>query len=574
MTISKIFIERPVATSLLMVGILLVGAATYPLLAVAPLPQTDLPTIQVLAQLPNASPETMATSVTQPLERQFGQIPGISQMTSSSTLGNSAITVQFDLSRQLNGAAQDIQTAIDAASGQLPKDLPSPPTYRKVNPNDPPILILAVTSDILPLTSVDDYAENVLVEHLSQISGVGLINIGGQQKPSVRIQLDPAKVASLGLSLEDLRAVLATVTSDMAKGTINGPIRAFTIYDNDQEQKAAAWNDIVVTYKNGAPVRIGDIGRAIAGPENTLLAAWANDKRAILLRVYKLPQANITETVDLIAAALPQLRAAIPPAIKVDILSDRTQTIRASITDVQHSLILAIALVVLAIFVFLRTFRATVIAGVAVPLAIVGTFALIYVFGYSLDNLSLMALTIAVGFVVDDAIVMIENIERHVEAGLAPMEAAVKGAGEIGFTIVSISLSLIAVFIPLLLMGGVVGRLFREFAVTVTMTILVSALVSLSLSPMMSSRLLRDTQQVRHGRLYMLSERGFDLLLAGYRNSLDVALLPSANDPWDISRCGSRYGLSFRHDPQGLFPAARHWPDHRRIGGGAGRFLC
>jgi len=554
MNTSKIFIERPVATSLLMAGILLVGAATYPFLPVASLPQTDLPTVQVLAQLPNASPETMATSVTQPLERQFGQIPGISQMTSSSTLGNSAITIQFDLSRQLNGAAQDIQTAIDAASGQLPKDLPSPPTYRKVNPSEPPILVLAVTSDMLPLTAVDDYAENVLVEHLSQISGVGLINIGGQQKPSVRIQLDPAKLASLSLPLEDLRTVLATVTSDMAKGTINGPVRAFTIYDNDQELKAAAWNDIVITYKNGAPVRVRDIGRAIAGPENTLLAAWANGKQAILLKIFKLPQANVIETVGLITAALPQLRAAIPPAIKIDILSDHTQTIRASITDVQLTLIFAVALVVLAIFVFLRNLWATVIPGVAVPLAIVGTFALIYVFGYSLDNLSLMALTIAVGFVVDDAIVMIENIERHVEAGLAPMEAAAKGVGEIAFTIVSISLSLIAVFIPLLLMGGVVGRLFREFAVTVTITILVSALVSLSLSPMMCSRLLRDARHVRHGRLYMLSERGFDLLLAGYRKSLDVALRHHPTTFGIFLAAVVTAGYLFVTIPKGFFP--------------------
>ena len=554
MTISKIFIERPVATSLLMAGILLVGAVSYSLLPVAPLPQTELPTVQILAELPNASPETMATSVTQPLERQFGQIPGILQMTSSSTLGNSAITVQFDLSRQLNGAAQDIQTAIDAASGQLPKDLPSPPTYRKVNPSDPPILVLAVTSDTLPLTAVDDYAENVLVEHLSQISGVGVINIGGQQKPSVRIQLDPAKLASLSLSLEGLRTVLATVTSDMAKGTINGPIRAFTIYDNDQELKAAAWSDIVVTYKNGAPVRVRDIGRAIAGPENTLLAAWANGKQAILLKIYKLPQANVIETVGLITAGLPQLRAAIPPAIKIDILSDHTRTIRASITDVQRTLILAVALVVLAIFVFLRNLWATVVPGVAVPLAIVGTFPLIYLFGYSVDNLSLMALTIAVGFVVDDAIVMIENIERHVEAGLSPMEAAAKGAGEIAFTIVSISLSLIAVFIPLLLMGGVVGRLFREFAVTVTITILVSALVSLSLSPMMCSRLLRDARHVRHGRLYVLSERGFDLLLAGYRKSLDVALRHQPTTLGIFLATVVATGYLFVTIPKGFFP--------------------
>jgi hydrophobe/amphiphile efflux-1 (HAE1) family protein len=524
MSISTAFIERPIATSLIMAGILLVGAAAYPLLPVAPLPQVDFPTIQVSAQLPGASPETMASSVTQPLERQFGQIPGVTQMTSSSTLGNSAITVQFDLARNIDGAAQDVQTAINAAGGQLPKNLPSPPTYRKVNPADSPILVLAVTSDAMPLIQVDDYAENILAQHISQISGVAQVTIGGQQKPAVRIQVDPAKVASLGFSLEDLRAVLVNATTDSPKGTIDGPTRSFTIYDNDQVLQAAPWNDVIVAYRNGAPVRVRDIGRAVDGPENVKLAAWSGNKPAILLPVFKQPGANVIATVDLIKAQLPQLRAAIPPTVKIDILSDRTQTIRASVADVQFTLILTIGLVVMVIFVFLRNFWATVIPSVTVPLALVGTFALMYVLGYSLDNLSLMALTIAVGFVVDDAIVMLENIHRHIEDGLTPMEAAIKGAGEIGFTIVSISLSLIAVFIPLLLMGGIVGRLFREFAVTVTMTIMVSAVVSLTLTPMMCSRFMKSERHGRHGRLYMLSERGFDHLLAGYRRSLDVAL--------------------------------------------------
>jgi len=524
MNISNTFIERPIATSLIMAGIMLVGMAAYPLLPVAPLPQVDFPTVQVSAQLPGASPETMASSVTQPLERQFGQIPGVTQMTSSSTLGNSAITVQFDLSRNIDGAAQDIQTAINAAGGQLPKNLPSPPTYRKVNPADSPILILALTSDALPLTQVDDYAENVLAQHISQISGVAQVTIGGQQKPAVRIQLDPAKVASLGLSLEDVRAVLVNATTDSPKGTIDAPTRTFTIYDNDQELEAAPWNDVIVAYKNGAPVRVRDIGQAVDGPENIKLAAWANGKPAILLPVFKQPGANVIATVDLIKNALPQLRAAIPPVVKIDVLSDRTQTIRASVADVQFTLMLTIGLVVMVIFLFLRSLWATAIPSVSVPLALVGTCGLMYVLGYSLDNLSLMALTIAVGFVVDDAIVMLENIHRHIEDGLSPMEAAIKGAGEIGFTIISISLSLVAVFIPLLLMGGIIGRLFREFAVTVTMTILVSAVVSLTLTPMMCSRFMRSERQVRHGRLYRLSERGFDALLAGYRRSLDVAL--------------------------------------------------
>ena len=524
MSISNAFIERPIATSLLMVGILLVGAAAYPLLPVAPLPQVDFPTIQVTAQLPGASPETMASSVTQPLERQFGQIPGVTQMTSSSTLGNSAITVQFDLARNIDGAAQDILMSINAAAGQLPKNLPSPPTYRKVNPADAPILVLALTSDALPLTEVDDYAENVLAQHISQISGVAWVEIAGQQKPAVRIQVDPVKVASLGLSLEDLRAVIINATTDSAKGTIDGRLRTFTIYDNDQELKAAPWNDVIIAYNSGAPVRIRDIGRAVDAPENVRLASFANGKQAILLPIFKQPGANVIQTVDSVKAALPQLQAAIPPAVKIDILSDRTQTIRASVADVQFTLMLTISLVVMVIFLFLRSLWATVIPSVAVPLALVGTFALMYALGYSLDNLSLMALTIAVGFVVDDAIVMLENIHRHIEDGLSPMEAAIKGAGEIGFTIVSISLSLVAVFIPLLLMGGIIGRLFREFAVTVTMTIVVSAVVSLTLTPMMCSRFMRNDRKVRHGRLYILSERVFDLLLAGYRRSLDVAL--------------------------------------------------
>jgi hydrophobe/amphiphile efflux-1 (HAE1) family protein len=523
-SLSSPFIERPIATSLLMAAILLVGLAVYPLLPVAPLPEVDFPTIQVTTQLPGASPETIASAVTQPLERQFAQIPGVTQMTSSSTLGNSAITLQFDLARNIDGAAQDVQTAINAASGQLPTNLPSPPTYRKVNPADAPILVLATTSDALPLTQVDDYAENVLAQQISQISGVAQVGIGGQQKPSVRVQIDPAKVAALGLSLEDVRSVIMEATTDSPKGSIDGATRTFAIYDNDQELQAPPWNEVIVAYKNGGPIRIRDIGRAIDAPENNKLAAWANGHRAILLPVYKLPGANVIQTVQLVRAALPRLQAAIPPSIKVDILSDRTQTIRASVADVQFTLMLTVALVITVIFLFLRSLWATVIPSITVPLALVGTFAVMYVLGYSLDNLSLMALTIAVGFVVDDAIVMLENIHRHIEDGLPPFEAAFKGASEIGFTILSISFSLVAVFIPLLFMGGIIGRLFREFAVTVTATILVSAFVSLTLTPMMSSRFMRSEHDVRHGRLYIFSERVFDGMLAAYRASLDVAL--------------------------------------------------
>src|ERR1700745_3439872 len=554
MNISSAFIGRPIATSLLMAGILLIGAAAYPLLPVAALPQVDFPTILVTTQLPGASPEIIASSVTQPLERQFGQIPGVTQMTSSSALGNSAITVQFDLLRNIDGAAQDIQTAINAASGQLPKNLPSPPTYRKVNPADSPILVLALTSDTVPMTEVDDYAENILDQHISQISGVANVEIGGQQKPAVRIQVDPAKVASFGLSLEDLRGVIINATTVSPKGTIDGKTRTFTIYDNGQMLNAAPWNDVIVAYKNGAPVRIRDIGRAIDAPENTRLAAFANGKQAILLPIFKLPGANVIQTVDSIKAALPQLQAAIPPAVKVQVLSDRTQTIRASVTDVQFTLLLTIALVVAVIFIFLRSLWATIIPSVAVPLALVCTFALMYVLGYSLDNLSLMALTIAVGFVVDDAIVMLENIDRHLEDGLSPMEAAVKGAGEIGFTIVSISLSLVAVFIPLFLMGGIVGRLFREFGITVSVTILVSMLVSLTLTPMMCSRFMRSKRQVRQGRLYTLSERGFDLLLAGYRKSLGLVLRHHRTTFAVFVATLMATGCLFAVIPKGFFP--------------------
>jgi hydrophobe/amphiphile efflux-1 (HAE1) family protein len=507
-----------------MAGILCVGVAAYPFLPVAPLPQVDFPTIQVTTQLPGADPVTMASSVTAPLERTFAQISGVTQMTSSSVLGVSSITVQFDLNRNIDAAAGDIQAAINAAGGQLPKNLPSPPNYQKVNPADSPILIFGIHSDSLPITTVDDYAENILVQNISQIPGVAQVNVGGQQKPAVRIQVDPQKLAAMGIGLEDLRGAIATVTTDSPKGSIDGATRTFTIYNNDQLLSAAPWNDAVVAYKNGAPVRVRDIGQAVEGPERTKLAAWSNNQRAVVLSVMKQPSANVIDTVDRIKAVLPQLQAAIPPAVKIDIISDRTTTIRASVSDVQFTLMLTIALVVMVIFVFLRTLSATVIPSVTVPLALVGTFALMYLAGFSLDNLSLMGLSIAVGFVVDDAIVMLENIQRHLEEGLSPLDAALKGSSEIGFTILSISLSLVAVFIPLLLMSGIVGRIFREFAVTVTMTIAVSAFVSLTLTPVMAALFLKEKKKVRHGRLYLASERMFDLMLDAYRRTLDVAL--------------------------------------------------
>jgi hydrophobe/amphiphile efflux-1 (HAE1) family protein len=523
MSISTPFIRRPVGTSLLMAAIFLVGLAAYPLLPVAPLPQVDFPTITVTAQYPGASPDTMASAVAEPLETQFSQINGLAQMTSMNVLGTSTLTLQFDLGRNIDSAAADVLEAINAAQGQLPKNLPNQPTIRKINPADSPIFLLAVQSDQMPLTAVDDAAENILAQHLSKISGVAQVVVGGQQKPAIRVQIDPAKLSSMGLTLEDVRGVLATATVDSPKGSIDGPDTSYTVSANDQLVEPEPYNDVVVAWKNGAPVHIGDIGRAVRGPQNDELAAWQNGKRGVLLVIFKQPGANVIETVERIKAALPSLEASIPPSIHVSTIVDRTQTIRASVSDVEFTLSLSIGLVVMVIFLFLRSVWATIIPSITVPLALVGTLGVMYVLGYSLDNLSLMGLTIAVGFVVDDAIVMLENIHRHIEDGMQPMEAALKGAGEIGFTIVSISVSLIAVFIPLLLMGGIVGRLFREFAMTVSITVVVSAMVSLTLTPMMCSRFL-SAEHGEHGRLFRAVEAMFDGILGFYRRTLDVAL--------------------------------------------------
>ena len=555
MSLSSWFIRHPIGTSLLMAGLLALGVVSFPRLPVAPLPDVDFPTLQVSTSLPGASPEIIASSVTQPLERQFGQIPGLSQMTSISTLGNSSITLQFNLDVDLDGAALDVQTAINAAGGQLPADLPAPPTYRKVNPADPPILVLALSSQTLPITQVDDYAENVLEQHISQIGGVGQVNIFGQQKPAVRIQVDPAKVANLGLSLEDVRHAIVSTTVNGPKGTVQGKSRTFTVYDNDQLTSAGPWLGAILAWRDGAPVRVRDIGTAIDGAENDQLAAWANGKPAILMPVYKLPGANVISTVDEIKAHLPSLLAAAPAGLHLDVVSDRTSTIRASVGDVEKTLIITVVLVVAVIFLFLRSLWATIIPAVAVPLAIVGTFAAMDVLGYSLDNLSLMGLSIAVGFVVDDAIVMLENIERHLEMGKSPLQAALDGSAEIGFTILSISLSLVAVFIPLLLMGGLVGRLFREFAVTVTITIAVSAFVSLALTPTMCALFLRPkTGQESHGRLYRLSESAFDALLAGYRRTLDLALDHARITLAVFIAAVVATGVLFYEIPKGFFP--------------------
>ena len=527
MNISEPFIRRPIATSLLMSALALVGLVAFPLLPVAPLPQVDFPTIQVTVLFSGASADTMAATVATPLEEQFGQIAGVTQLTSISSLGTSVITLQFDLNRNIDGAAQDVQAAITAAGKTLPQNLTVPPYYKKVNPADTPILILAAHSDTLPLTTVDDFAENVIAQQISQISGVALVNIGGQQKPAIRVQVDPAKLEARGLTLEDVRGVLTTTTVDAAKGSINGALQTFTIATNDQLTQPEQYDDAIIAYRNGGPVRVRDVGHALTGPQDVTQSALSSLPSGIapsvLLIIYKQPGANVIGTVDAIQAAMPRLAAIAPQGIRVDTVVDRTQTIRASVHDVEFTLAITIGLVVMVILLFLRNIRATLIPSVTVPLALLGSTALMYIFGFSLDNLSLMALTIAVGFVVDDAIVVVENIYRHVEAGTPPMLSALKGAREIGFTVVSISISLVAVFIPLLLMGGIIGRLFREFAITVTAAIAVSVIVSLTLTPMLASRFL-SAEPEHHGRIYSGIERAFETLIGGYRRGLDVVL--------------------------------------------------
>ncbi|MET4386016.1 hydrophobe/amphiphile efflux-1 (HAE1) family protein [Bradyrhizobium sp. F1.4.3] len=523
MNISAPFIRRPIATALLMIGLLAAGLVAYPLLPVAALPNVNYPTLTVTAQLPGADPQTMASSVASPLELQFGEIPGLTQMTSASALGYTQVTLQFDLNRQIDGAVSDTLSAINAASPYLPTGMPYPPTIRKVNPADTPILVLGLTSDSLPLTTVDAFAENILLQKISQIQGVGLVGIGGQQKASVRVQVDPQALAARGINLEDVRTVLGQANIDLAKGTLNSPRQTYTLNTNDQLFHPDQYADLVIAYRNGSPVRIRDIGRAISAGENDLIAGWYNNRRAIILAVQRQPGANVIETVQRIRAMMPTLQASIPADIKINVVSDRTQTIRASVADVQFTLLLTIALVVMVIFIFLRSFWATIIPAVTVPLSLIGTFAILYEMGYSLDNLSLMALSIAVGFVVDDAVVEIENITRHIEEGLSPYDAAMKGSGEIGFTVMAITFSLIAVFIPLFLMSGYVGLLFREFAITVSVALVLSLVISRTLTPMMCAYLLKPESH-EHGRLYCWSERGFDLLLNAYEAGLKVVL--------------------------------------------------
>src|SRR5947208_3425637 len=524
---SRLFILRPVATSLLMIGVLLVGIVAYRQLPVSALPEVDYPTIQVMTFYPGADPTVMASSVTAPLERQFGQVPGLSQMTSSSSLGSSIITLQFNLDQNIDVAEQEVQASINSAGTYLPTDLPNPPVYSKVNPADAPILTLALTSDTLPLSKIEDLADSALAQKISQVTGVGLVSISGGQKPAVRIRANPTALASYGLSLEDVRSALAVANVDQAKGTLDGPRQSFTINANDQLLSGAQYAPIVIAYRNGAPVRLADIANIQDDVENVHQAAWVGQygkvSPAVIVNIQRQPGANIISVVDRIQQLLPRLQLA--AGVKVSVLTDRTVTIRASVKDVEFELMLTIALVVMVIFLFLRNLRATLIPSVAVPLSLVGTFGVMYLLGYSLNNLTLMALTISTGFVVDDAIVMIENIDRFLEAGDSPLDAALKGAGQIGFTIVSLTVSLIAVLIPLLFMGDIVGRLFREFAVTLAVTILVSAFVSLTLTPMMSARLLRSKANSGHGRFYQWSENLYEEIIRYYGRTLKWVLL-------------------------------------------------
>ncbi len=520
---SRPFILRPVATSLLMAAVLLVGIIAFTQLPVSALPQVDYPTIQVLTFYPGASPRVMATTVTAPLERQFGQMPGLSQITSTSSGGVSVIVLQFNLSLNIDVAEQEVQSAINASQSYLPSNLPSPPVYSKTNPADPPILTLGITSDSMPLSQVQDVVDTRLAPKLSQLSGVGLVSISGGQKPAVRIQANPAALSSYGINLENLRTVLTQTSVNQAKGNFDGPHQNYQIESNDQLRTSAEYHNVVVAYRNGAPVFLRDVARVIDGVENNKQAAWMNKTPAVVLNIQRQPGANTIRVVQSIKAILPTLEANLPASIQVTQLTDLTTAIEASVADVEFELVLTIALVVMIIFLFLRNFYATIIPSVAVPLSLIGTFAAMYVLGYSLDNLSLMSLTIATGFVVDDAIVMIENISRYVEEGEPPLQAALKGAEQIGFTIVSLTVSLIAVLIPLLFMGDVVGRLFREFAVTLAVTIVISAIVSLTLTPMMSARLLSHNRG-RQGRLYRASERVFENVIAFYGRTLRQVL--------------------------------------------------
>ncbi len=524
MKISAPFIARPIATTLMTAAILLAGVLGYRALPVSSLPEVDFPTIQVTTRLPGADPETIAALVTAPLERQLGQISGLTTMTSTSSYGTSAIALQFVLGRSIDEAAQDVQAAINVAGGFLPRTLPYPPTYAKVNPADPPILSLALVSDTLPVVGISDAADSVLAQKLSQISGVGRVSVQGDQKPAVRIQIDPSRLAAYGLGLEDVRTVLQRANTKQSKGSFDGPSQAFTITANDQITEPSQYRDVIIAYRKGAPVRLRDVAEVVSGLENNKVSATVDGRTAVLIEVQRQPGANVVDTADRIKRAIPELERAIPPGIKVLVVADRTVTIRASVADVQFSLGLATVLVVLVIYLFLRSWRATAIPAIALPVSLIATFGAMKLLGFGLDNLSLMALTVATGFVVDDAIVMIENVVRHLERGESPLAAAYKGAEQIGFTIIGLTVSLVAVFIPLLFMSGIVGRLFHEFAVTLSIAVIISAFVSLTLTPMMCARILRRPTEERPGPVARLLESAFDATLRFYTSTLDIVL--------------------------------------------------
>ena len=524
MNLSVPFIRRPVATTLLTIGLFATGLVAFPLLPVAPLPEVDYPVISVQATLPGASPDIVATTVASPLERHLGEIADVNEMTSSSAVGGTRVTLQFGLDRDIDGAARDVQAAINAARADLPTSLRSNPTYRKVNPADAPILILALTSDTLAKGQIYDAASTVLAQKLSQVDGIGEVSVGGSSLPAVRVELNPNALYKYGIGLEDVRAALGSANAHSPKGGIDVGGQRYQIYANDQGNQADAYRSLIVAYRNGAPVRLSDLGQVVDSVENIRNAGLANGKPAVLIILNRSPSANIIATVDRVKSLLPALRASISPAIDLSVAVDRSTTIRASLADVERTLMIAIGLVILVVFAFLRDVRATLVPIVAVPVSLVGTLSVMYLLGFSLDNLSLMALTVATGFVVDDAIVVLENISRHRAAGMSPMEAAIKGSQEVGFTVLSMSISLIAVFIPILLMGGIVGRLFREFAVTLSVAILVSLVISLTTTPMMCSILLRGDGERQHGRIYRASERAFEAMLGAYRRSLGWAL--------------------------------------------------
>src|SRR5215472_5712179 len=524
MNLSAPFIDRPVATTLLTIGIALAGAVAFRLLPVSPLPQVDFPTISVQASLPGASPETMAATVATPLERSLGRIAGVTEMTSSSALGSTRITLQFDLDRDIDGAARDVQAAINAARSLLPTGLPNNPTYRKVNPADAPIMILGLTSDTMTQGQMYDAASTIIAQKLSQVAGVGQVSVGGSSLPAVRVELNPQALNKYGIGLENVRTVLAATNANRPKGAVEDGDRHWQIYANDQAKTAAEYLPLIVAYRNGSAVRLPDIAEVVDSVQDLRNAGSANGKPSVLVIINRQPNANIIETVDAVTALLPQLRASIPSAIDLEVMMERTTTIRNSLRDVERTLLISVALVVLVVFLFLRNGRATLIPSVAVPVSVITTFGAMYLAGYSLNNLSLMALIIATGFVVDDAIVVLENTSRHVEAGMPPKEAALLGAREVGFTVLSMSLSLIAVFIPILLMGGIIGRYFREFAVTLSVAILVSLALSLTTTPMMCSRLLRPARERKRSRLFDASERAFAKVLDGYERSLAWAL--------------------------------------------------